>query len=286
MGFRSRSSVLPPIWFLTPVVGFVIVGMVLPGILILVMSAGQHSPSFLIRWEELNPANYTRFIKSTYAIRVLFNTVVLCGVVAAINVVLGYPVAYFFARYKSRFQKALFYITLAPMAVGINMLTLGWMIVLGKFGFVNATLIWLGIIHEPLRLLFTWATLVAGLAHVTFPFMVLPIAAVLKNIEPGLEQAARNLGAGPVRTFLHVTLPLSFEGIAAGFLIVFMQVLGGFVMPLLLGGGKVMVLTVMIWEQITVAFNNNYACTIATVLLGAGMVSLFLQIHYFRLRRS
>src|SRR5690606_1547591 len=138
-----------------------------------------------------------------------------------VTAVFGYPVAYYIARSHSPLRGLVFFLTIVPMAVGMNMITFGWMVVLGRNGLINAALGWIGLVDQPLQLLFSWGSVVVGLVHVLFTFMVLPIASVLKNIDPAVERAARNLGAGPVRTFLHVTLPLSLEGIAAGFLIVF-----------------------------------------------------------------
>lgn len=270
---------------LAPILAFVLVGYVLPGLLVLLLSAG-HPPSFVVRFANLDWASYVKFASTPYYPRVLGYTVLLSVVVGCIAAVFGYPVAYFLARSRSWFQKALFFLTLTPMAVGINMLTLGWMIVLGKNGFVNSVLLGLGMVSEPLRLMFNWTGVIIGLTHVTFTFMVLPIASVLKNIDPALELAARNLGAGPVRTFLHVTLPLSVEGIAAGFLIVFMLSAGAFVLPLLMGGGGFMVLPILIWEQVTVALDNAFAATIAAVLLGFALAILWFQMRYFRLGRS
>ena len=101
----------------------------------------------------------------------------------------------------------IYVLTLIPMAVGMNMITLGWLVVLGRHGFINSFLLQIGVINEPLGLMYTWGAMIVGLTNVQFTFMVLPIAAVLKTIDPSVEQAARNLGANFFRTFLFVTLP-------------------------------------------------------------------------------
>jgi putative spermidine/putrescine transport system permease protein len=275
----------PRAWLLLPVVLFLVTFYVVPGALILIMSAG-HPPSFDLRPELLNLVSWHRVFGSTYYLRVLAETVVLGVVVGLVAAVLAYPVAYVLARSPSRLRHVLYFLTLVPMAVGMNMITLGWLIILGRHGFINSTLQGLGIISQPIELLYTWNSLVIGLVNVLFSFMVLPIAAVLRNIEPAIEQAARNLGADPLRTFLYITLPLSLEGVAAGFLGVFMQATGAFVMPLLLGGHRNTILPVLIWEQYSVANDRNFAAVLSVILLVVAFAVLMLQMRMTRLNRA
>ena len=276
---RPRARLLLPVLF------FLAAFYVVPGALILLIGAG-HPPSFNVRPELLSYSGWTRAFNSTYYLRVLTQTVLLGAVVGALAAVLAYPVAYFLARSTSRFRPLVYFLTLGPMAVGMNMITLGWLIILGRHGFVNSTLQGLGLISQPLELLYTWNSMVVGLINVLFTFMVLPITAVLKNIDPSVEQAARNLGAGPARTFISITLPLSLEGVAAGFLGVFMQASGAFVLPLLLGGHRNTILPVLIWEQYSVANDRNFAAALSIILLVVAMVVLVLQMRVTRLNRA
>lgn len=252
-----------------------------PGLLIVLIGSG-HPPSFNLRPELLSFASIER-VFSAYYLRVLVQTIALGIVVGLVTAVLAYPVAYFLARSTSRLRHVLYVLTLVPMAVGMNMITLGWLIILGRHGFVNSALQSIGLISEPIELLYTWKSMVIGLVNVLFTFMVLPIAAVLRNIDPSVERAARNLGAGPVRAFLFVTLPLSIEGVMAGFLAVFMQASGAFVMPLLLGGTSNTILPVLIWEQHSVANDRNFAAALSLVLLVVAMIVLVLQMRLTRL---
>jgi putative spermidine/putrescine transport system permease protein len=127
---------------------------------------------------------------------------------------------------------------------------------------------------------------VIGLTNVLFTFHGAAIATVLKNIDPAVEAAARNLGAGPVQTFLRVTLPLSLEGVAAGFLAVFMLAAGALVMPMLLGGSRNPILPVLIWEQFTVANDRNFAAALALVLLAVALLVLVLQLRFVQIDRN
>ena len=267
-----------------PVLIFLTAFYLLPAFLVLLMSAG-HPPSFSIRTDLLSAANYERLFNSGYYLKVLVRTVTLGFVVGIVAAVFGYPVAYFLVRSKSRFRPLIYVLTLIPMAVGMNMITLGWLVVLGRHGFINSFLLQIGVINEPLGLMYTWGAMIVGLTNVQFTFMVLPIAAVLKTIDPSVEQAARNLGANFFRTFLFVTLPLSLEGVAAGFLAVFMLTSGALVMPLLLGGQGDTILPVLIWEQYSVANDRSFSATLAIVLLFFSLIILLLQLQVTRMRR-
>lgn len=267
-----------------PVLIFLTAFYLLPAFLVLLMSAG-HPPSFSIRTDLLSAANYERLFNSGYYLKVLVRTVTLGFVVGIVAAVFGYPVAYFLVRSRSQLRPLVYVLTLIPMAVGMNMITLGWLVVLGRHGFINSFLLQIGVINEPLGLMYTWGAMIVGLTNVQFTFMVLPIAAVLKTIDPSVEQAARNLGANFFRTFLFVTLPLSLEGVAAGFLAVFMLTSGALVMPLLLGGQGDTILPVLIWEQYSVANDRSFSATLAIVLLFFSLIILLLQLQVTRMRR-
>ena len=201
--------------------------------------------------------------------------------VAVINAVLAYPVALFLARSTSRWRGLVLLVAFTPLAVGMNMLTIGWLIMLGKNGVINAVLQALGITSGPLPLVYGVGAVVIGLAHISFTFMLLPIESVLRTIDISVERAARSLGARPWKVFLTVTLPLSFEGVAAGMLIVFMQSCGAFVIPLLLGGSSTVMLPVAIWEQMTVASDRAAGAALAVVLAGMALIVLAVQLRYF-----
>ncbi len=176
--------------------------------------------------------------------------------------------------------------TFTPLAVGMNMLTLGWMIILSRTGFVNSLLTGTGLVAEPLHLLYGWGAVIVGMVHVTFTFMVLPIEAVIRQIDPALEKAARTLGAGKLRTFWEVVLPLSLQGIAAGFLIVFLQVCGAFVLPLLMGGQGFTVVPIAIWEQITASSDRPFASTLSITLILVSLLVMILQLRVPEARTS
>jgi putative spermidine/putrescine transport system permease protein len=265
---------------LLPAVVIVVVGYVLPSLVLVTMSLGITPGQWSFSQATLD--HYARLLGDIYYLRVVGYTLFLGVVVSVLTAILAFPVGYYLARSRSRMTSLYAVLTFTPLAVGMNMVTLGWMIILGKTGFINALLVQSGAITDPLQLLYGWGAVIVAMIHVVFTFMVLPIEAVVRQIDPALERAARILGAGPIRTFFEVVLPLSLPGIAAGFLIVFLQVCGAFVLPLLLGGQSFTLMPIAIWEQITVSFDRSFAATLSVALILISIVVMLLQMRIMR----
>jgi putative spermidine/putrescine transport system permease protein len=201
-------------------------------------------------------------------------------VTTLVALAIGYPLAHWMARIKSRTGHALLLMAvLAPMLTGIVVRTFAWMTLLSDKGVVNQTLMSLGVIGQPLKLMYTETGIVVGLVHIYVPFMVLTLTGVIGRIDERLEQAAENLGASPLRAFLEVTLPLSLPGILAGSLLVFALAISAYVTPILLGGFQIMTLPILIYQQISANFNVGFAAALGIVLL---MISLGLVVAYNR----
>ena len=280
----TRSSTdlgqLARIVLLVPATVIVTVGYVLPSLVLLALSFGIVPGKWLL--SEATTSHYARLLGDIYYLRVVGYTLFLGIVVSVLTAILAFPVGYYLARSRSRLTSLYAVLTFTPLAVGMNMVTLGWMIILGKTGFINALLLQTGVVKDPLQLLYGWGAVIVAMVHVVFTFMVLPIEAVVRQIDPSLEKAARILGAGPIRTFIEVVLPLSLPGIAAGFLIVFLQVCGAFVLPLLLGGQGFTLMPIAIWEQITVSFDRSFAATLSVTLIVISIVVMLLQMRIMR----
>jgi ABC-type spermidine/putrescine transport system permease subunit I len=266
---------------LGPVLIIVFAGYVLPSLALLAMSF-----EIPFRWPTsfatFTLRHYQRLALDAYYLRILGYTFALGFVVATITAIVAFPVALYLARSRSRLASFYAVLTFTPLAVGMNMLTLGWMVILGRTGFFNSLLTGSGLIADPLQLLYGWGSVIVGMVHVTFTFMVLPLEAVLRQIDPALEKAARILGASPLRCFLAVTLPLSLQGVAAGFLIVFLQVCGAFVLPLLLGGQGSSTVPISIWEQITVSSDRPFAAVLSVVLILTSILVMAIQLRVTR----
>ncbi|MBR0710467.1 ABC transporter permease [Bradyrhizobium liaoningense] len=224
--------------------------------------------------------HYARMIGDPYYLEVIWTTIRIGLVTTLVALLIGYPLAHWMARIKSRTGHALLLMAvLAPMLTGIVVRTFAWMTLLSDKGVVNQTLMSLGLISQPLKLMYTETGIVVGLVHIYVPFMVLTLTGVIGRIDERLEQAAENLGASPLRAFLEVTLPLSLPGILAGSLLVFALAISAYVTPILLGGFQIMTLPILIYQQISANFNVGFAAALGIVLL---MISLLLVIAYNR----
>src|SRR3954471_865271 len=230
---------------LTP--GLALLGLVLvwPFLMMFGLSLRERWPGPFV----FSLAKYAEFLGDEYMLRVALRTFLLALAVTMICAVLAYPVAWFLARSDSRWKHLVFLGTIFPLLVSIVVRTMGWTILLGTEGLVNAALRGLGLIEEPLMLMQSFWSVVLGMVHVLMPFMVLSIASVLGRIDGAFAEAAHTLGATPLRSFLTITLPLSVQGIAAGSVIVFCLTIGAFITPLWLGRGHVTIMAIAIQEQ-------------------------------------
>ena len=219
---------------------------------------------------------YVRFFTDSFYYACTLDTLSLAFVVTTVTLLIGFPVAYTIPKLKSDLAKRLVILTIfTPMWVSVVVRTYGWMILLSRQGVVNYVLTQLGLIQEPLRLIFNFTGVTIALVHIYLPFMVFPILSVLVQMNPTLKEAASDLGAGWFRTFLHVTLPLVLPGLAAGTQLVFTLCLGSFVTPALLGGGRVQVLPGLIYRE-TTAVNWPMSSVASMLLLALALVVVLL----------
>jgi putative spermidine/putrescine transport system permease protein len=211
--------------------------------------------------------SYARFLTDPFYLGVLWDTLWLGAVVTLVSLLLGYPLAYHLARTRTAWKPLLLVFVLSPLLVGIVIRCYGWMILLADRGLINATLVDHGWLARPLPLMYNRFGVGVALVHVFLPFMVLSLTGVIKRIDPALLDASMSLGATPARTFWEVTVPLSLPGILAGSLLVFSLAISSFVVPVLLGGFKVYVLPIIVYEQILSVFDWPFGAATAFVLL-------------------
>jgi spermidine/putrescine transport system permease protein len=157
--------------------------------------------------------------------------------VTALCILLGYPFAYFLTRCPPRWRTVLLFLVIVPFWTSYVIRTYAWKTILGRKGVLNFVLMGLGLVDEPVELfLYNWFAVILVAFHLYIPFATLTLYASLEKLDRSLLEAARDLGASPVRAFLHVTLPLTVPGIMASILFVFIPVLGMYVTPTLVGG--------------------------------------------------
>ena len=217
--------------------------------------------------------HYQRLFESDLYFDALVATLRIGAITTVIALLIGYPLAHWMARMRSRLGHALLLMAvIAPLLTGVVVRTFAWMTVLGDRGVINTTLQWLGAIERPLPLMYNEFGVIVGLVHIYVPFLVLTLLGVIGRIDRSLEEAARGLGASRARTFLEVTLPLSLPGIVAGSLLVFALAISAYVTPVLLGGSSVLTVPILIYQQVSASFNLGFAGALGAVLLAVALV--------------
>src|ERR1700722_12761732 len=219
-------------------------------------------------------ANFIDLLKPLYA-RVFFDTVVICFLTAVSTLIVGYPLAYALVRTQSAVIKSiLLVIVVTPLFLGEVVRTYSWIIVLGNNGFINSMLLNLGIIRQPIQFMFTTFGVIVALVHVTMPVMVIMLAAGLSHIDRDYQRAAESLGAGPIRVFLTVTLPLSMPGVIAGVTTAFAWTFSAFATPQLIGGGRVNMISNLVYQLGFSSFNFPFAASLCVAGLALTIVVL------------
>jgi putative spermidine/putrescine transport system permease protein len=209
-------------------------------------------------------------------LRAMRDTVLICFETALATLILGYPVAYALVRTRSALLKSVILVTaVTPLFLGEVVRTYAWTVVLGNSGFINATLRQFGLIDRPIQFMFTEFGVVVALVHVTLPVMVIMLAAALAHIDRDYEKAAQSLGAGPVRAFLTVTLPLSMPGVVAGFTTAFAWTFSAFATPQVIGGGKVGVVSTLVYQLGLSSFNFPVAASLSLAGLGLALGTMW-----------
>jgi len=235
--------------------------------------------SFQVKDGSWTLLNYAKAVTDIYYWDTLILTFKLSLWVTLASLAIGYPLAYYMTyRLRSRFLRRFFYVVVVtPLFTSNIVRSFGWMVMLGRRGMVNEALLALGLVERPIAILYSEASIVIGLSYIMTPFMVLSVASVLQNIDRSLEEAARDLGAGRLVTFLKVTLPLSLPGVIAGSLIVFTLSVSAYVTPSILSGGKMIVMSILIFQQYMSVFDFYFGATLAVALL---MTTIVLVIGY------
>ena len=232
----------------------------------------------------LNPggltlANFAAMLKPLYA-RVFLDTVWICFLTAFFTLIVSYPLAYALVHVRHSLLKSAILITaITPLFLGEVVRTYSWIIVFGNNGFINAVLLKFALIDKPIQFMFTTFAVVVALVHVTIPVMMIMLAAALAHIDRDYVKAAESLGAGPIRVFLTVTLPLSMPGIIAGVTTAFAWTFSAFATPQLIGGGRVNMVSNLVYQLGFASFNFPFAASLCV----AGLVLTALVISLLRL---
>jgi len=230
--------------------------------------------------------NYAELLGSTTYLRIFMNTFIVAGLVTAVSVSIGYPVAWLLAIMPERWSRLVLAIIILSMWTNLLARTYAWMVLLQRTGVVNKTLMSLGIIDQPLALVNNLVGVTIGMTYIMLPFVILPLIGVIKSIDPSVLRAAALCGANKRQSFVRVLFPLSLPGIAAGALMVFVMSLGYYVTPALLGGTSNMMLAELVAQFVQSLVDWGMGGAAALILLIVTLVLYAVQLKFFNPSRA
>lgn len=225
---------------------------------------------------ELTLANYRRFVEASVYQEIIWRSFKVGLVTTAIVLPFGYALGYFLGRSKSRWMPILLGLVVVQFWVPIVIRTYAWITLMGRTGVINKALTGIGIVDEPIRLLYTTQGMYLGLVVSIMPFMVLPVYSAVSTIDEEIIHAAKTLGASDIRAFYEVSLPLSWPGVVSGILFTFILSAGSFIAPELLGGSNDRLIAPVIATVFSLDFNWPFAAALSIVyILLIGVILYF-----------
>lgn len=257
---KAGAANLTPLLLVAPLVVFMLAFYALPVVAMLMRSVSD--PVWSV-------GNYAALPDDTVFLKTFTNTFYTSAIVTLATLVMAYPVALALVR-STRWAPIILVLILLPFWTSVLVRSYAWMVLMGRHGLINEALTAAGLIERPLRILNTPLATQIAMTHILLPYMILPIANALRQIDPSLLRASSGLGASPWRTFLQVTLPLSMPGVAAGVLLVFVLALGFYITPAMVGGPREITLSMLIAQQVD-HLNWAYAATLSAILLATSL---------------
>jgi len=229
--------------------------------------------------------NYERMLKRKSYARIFQTTFEVSFLTTGLCILIGYPLAYFIAGLPNKIANLCLITVLLPFWTSLLVRTYAWLVLLQKRGLVNEWAISLGLWEEPIKIVHNMTGTLIGMVHIMLPFLILPVYGAMRAIDRDYMKAAANLGASPKRAFWTVYFPLTTPGLFAGALMVFILCLGFFVTPAVLGGGKVIMVSMKIVSNIELFVNWGAASALGVVLLVLTMVILWIASRFLNLEQ-
>lgn len=256
--------------------GWLIFFVLIPNLLVLFTSFMTKDSSNLIELS-FSLDGYARLIDPLYS-KVLWNSLYMAGIATFICLIVGYPFAFMIAKLPEKYRPILLFLVVLPFWTNSLIRIYGMKIFLGVKGVLNETLIGLGIIDSPIRILNTEIAVIIGLVYILLPFMILPLYSSIEKIDGRLLEAARDLGANAFQRFIKIIIPLTMPGIVAGCLLVLLPAMGMFYVADLLGGAKVLLVGNIIKSEFLVTRNWPFGAAISIAL--TILMALMLYVYY------
>jgi spermidine/putrescine transport system permease protein len=257
-----------------PLLAWLVAFVVVPTIVLVLLSFGEQKGLGTFHFT-MTFDNYARAFHWTW-LKVLLVSVCYAVLTTFLCVLIGYPAAFFIAGAPPRTRNILLTLVMIPFWTSFLVRTYSWIIILSKEGLVNAFLVSAKTVPEPVAILYTPFASVLGLVYNYLPFMILPIYASVERLDNAMIEAAYDLGAGPVRTFSQVIIPLTKPGIVAGALLVFVPSIAMFAITNLMGGGEPPTIGEVIYKQFTSGRNQPFGAALGCLLLIIFFASLWL----------
>lgn len=248
---------------------------VAPGLILLVVFLVL--PLFSIIWPTLYDGGFTldsyiSFFNSSYNVSILWRTVKLSMIVTVLSVIFGLPTAYFIARSNRKWRSLMMGLVLFPLLTNSVVRSFAWINILGTNGIINRALLAIGLIQEPIQLLYTEFAITIGSLYLFLPLMITTLVGILENIDSEIVEAAETLGASPVVAFMKVIWPLSIPGVIVGSILVFTGTLTAYTTPQLLGGNQNMMMSTFLYQNAMTLGNWQNAGVIALIMIVTTMV--------------
>ena len=262
----------------TPYILWTVLFTIVPLIIILIFSLSASSKIGSLS-TDFTLDRYVQFFEPIYA-DVFFRSIKLSLYSTVFCLILGYPVAYIIANKKMRIRNFLILFIILPQWTNFLLRTYAWMSILKDNGPIISFLINIGLIKEPLTLLYTDGAVLMGMVYNFLPYMILPIYTVILKIDKAYVEAARDLGASSAITFRKIILPLSMPGIVSGIIMVFMPAISTFVISDLLGGGHSMLMGNLIQNQFLAARNWQFGSAISMILIAIILITMLVLNRY------
>jgi putrescine transport system permease protein len=227
---------------------------------------------------QLDFGNFMFLVEDNLYWKAYLNSIMVAGISTILCLLIGYPIAYSIARSSPSTRNILMLMIVLPFWTSFLLRVYAWIGILKQNGLLSNTLIWLGVIHEPLQIMQTYTAVYIGIVYSYLPFMILPLYANLEKMDLTLLEAASDLGCKPWQAFYKITLPLSVPGIVAGCLLVFIPAVGEFVIPSLLGSPGMLMIGKVLWTE----FFNNRDWPVASAVAIALLMFLVIPIVYYQ----
>jgi putative spermidine/putrescine transport system permease protein len=258
----------------SPAIVFMVVFFVLPLGYLLIQSLQTDTSSFTFE-------GYQDFLTSRTSGIVYWRTLRLGLFITAICTIMAYPAAFVISRMPERRRTFMMALVLLPLMTNAVARTYAWLIILGRQGIFNETLLFLGVIESPIRMIFTENAIILGLSQLFMPLMVLPLISAMENIPEDAIEAARSLGASPLTAFVRIVVPMSMDGLVLGATLVFTGSVTAYVTPQILGGTRTLLMSTLLYQRAVTLADLNQGAVIAVVMI-ATTLAINLLLRLFR----